>query len=193
MDTVMDDTVLERALQDPEFAYVSAEAMGPSLWKAIHNITRVYVPTPEKMQALAAFMDSLAVLLPCSVCAQHFQALAPTLKVDSSLAALKWGIDVHNSVNKRLNKPVLSYKEAVRLIGSGGGSGATSSFNPAPALAAAPTKSATNTGLWAGLILSIVAALACVVGMVFVITRRQKAMTTVSRRNVSTFVSQPPA
>ena len=184
MSKTSDTAVLEAALKDPVFAHVSAENMGPSLWKAIHNITRVYVPTPEKEAALKAFISALAVLLPCSVCAQHFQALAPTVQTDTSVAALKWGIDVHNLVNKRLNKPVLSYSEAVKAIAAGdsvGGNVAKNSTDMCPCSEPSPCPKAqgcSNTGLWAGLGVTIAVSVLCVVALVFVLKRKSNTTRT---------------
>jgi hypothetical protein len=186
-----DIAVLEAALKDPAFAHVSAENMGPSLWKAIHNITRVYVPTPEKEAALKAFISSLAVLLPCSVCAEHFKALAPTVQTDTSVAALKWGIDVHNLVNKRLNKPVLTYAQAVKAISDGDTVSSSTAAGMCPCAvdvdtvkhAAKPVSvhaasSASNTGLWAGLGVAIGVAIICVVALAFVLSRRSNTTRT---------------
>jgi hypothetical protein len=121
MTTPESDAPLTAALADPAFTHVSAEVMGPSLWASIHNIARAYEPTAEKQAAMRAFLSSLAVLLPCGVCGQHFGALAPTAPVDSKHSLFKWTVDTHNAVNARLHKPVLSYAsavQAVRAIGS---------------------------------------------------------------------------
>lgn len=111
-----DDTALEDALCARNFCEISAAEMGPAIWKTIHDVTRVHDPTPERQEALRQFISSLALLLPCSKCSEHFQVLAEGVQTDTRLAALKWGIDAHNAVNARLGKPVLSYKEAVRHI-----------------------------------------------------------------------------
>ena len=111
---------LAAALQRPAFTTVAADAMGPPLWASIHNIARAYEPTPEKQAAVRAFLQSLAVLLPCSVCAQHFAALAPTARLGSAYDLLKWTVDTHNAVNARLHKPTLSDAQAVLAMEKNG-------------------------------------------------------------------------
>jgi FAD-linked sulfhydryl oxidase len=113
------DTEIIDACQSLSFCTMTASEMGPSLWKAIHNITRGYTPTPEKKEALKTFLNALAVLIPCHTCAHHFKDIAPTVQVNSKEDAVKWGIDAHNLVNKRLGKPVMTYNEAIQAMSGG--------------------------------------------------------------------------
>jgi hypothetical protein len=87
---------------------------GPLQWRTLHQLLRGYpnAPTPAHETALREYTAALATLLPCSICATHWASLAPTVATTSRLAAMKWGVDVHNTVNKRLGKPLLSYAEA---------------------------------------------------------------------------------
>jgi hypothetical protein len=87
---------------------------GPLQWRTLHQLLRGYPnePTPAHETALREYTSALATLLPCSICATHWATLAPTVQTASRLAAMKWGVDVHNTVNKRLGKPVLTYAEA---------------------------------------------------------------------------------
>ena len=91
---------------------------GPVQWLAIHQLLRGYPrnPMPSTQAALKAYLAALAHLIPCSICASHWADIAPTVDTSSRAAALKWSIDVHNEVNKRLKKPVLSYAEAVATL-----------------------------------------------------------------------------
>jgi hypothetical protein len=74
------------------------------------------LPTDATKQALRNYLDALVYLIPCPSCAEHWREIAPTVDTSSRVAALKWSIDVHNAVNKRLQKPVLSYAEAIRAL-----------------------------------------------------------------------------
>jgi hypothetical protein len=172
----MDAAVLAAAVKDPEFTQVPAAAFGPPFWTAIHNITRTYAPTPEKAAALRSFMESLAVLLPCSLCSEHFAKLAPTVATDSTLSAVKWGIDTHNSVNKRLGKPVYSYAEAVKLIKSQSPSkGKDQSLCPCNLSndSNATTPVCKYGGYIAGLVILGGFLLACVVALLLIIRRKK--------------------
>jgi hypothetical protein len=106
---------VQKAMSDPDFVYVSAEDMGPSQWTSLHNIARTL--TLEKMGAFKEYVKNMATLLPCGVCSAHFRKLVvDTLSATTPQEALTWTIDVHNAVNKRLGKPVLSYAQALASI-----------------------------------------------------------------------------
>lgn len=106
---------IQKAMNDPDFVYVSAEDMGPSQWTSLHNIARTL--TPDKMDAFKEYTRNMAILLPCGVCSSHFRKLVTdTLHATTPQEALKWTIDVHNAVNQRLGKPVLSYAQAIAAI-----------------------------------------------------------------------------
>jgi hypothetical protein len=87
--------------------------LGPSVWKALHNLSRGYEPTPEKQQAAKQLFQNLGVLFPCGRCGRHIREVAETVEVGSRVGFIKWLIDFHNSVNKRTGKPVLTYAQAV--------------------------------------------------------------------------------
>lgn len=89
---------------------------GPLQWQTLHQLLRGFEPTPDKRQALEAYVGALVHLLPCDTCAQHWSSLSRTVDTSSRTAALKWSIDAHNAVNARLGKPVLTYAEAVEAI-----------------------------------------------------------------------------
>ena len=106
---------VQKAMSDPNFVYVSAEDMGPSQWTSLHNIARTL--TPEKMGAFKEYVKNMATLLPCGVCSAHFRKLVvDTLSATTPQEALAWTIDVHNAVNERLGKPVLTYAQALTSI-----------------------------------------------------------------------------
>jgi hypothetical protein len=91
---------------------------GPLQWMTLHQMVRGFPdnPSPEKQEALKAYIMALVHLLPCSICATHWKDIAPTVKTGSKAEALKWSIDVHNAVNKRTGKPELSYRDALDVI-----------------------------------------------------------------------------
>ena len=91
---------------------------GPLQWMAMHQMARGFPhnPTPEKQAAVKAYMVALVDLLPCSICAMHWGQIAPHVRTESRNAFLKWTIDVHNKVNKRTGKPVLTYPQALDTI-----------------------------------------------------------------------------
>ena len=98
---------------------------GPFFWHTIHIVALGYPknPTYTDKKCAKEFYESLAYLLPCNICRQHYKdnliknPLTPFL--DSRTDLIKWTVDIHNSVNKMLEKPewtleeVLAYYERV--------------------------------------------------------------------------------
>lgn len=96
---------------------------GPFFWHTIHLVAISYPknPTYTDKKCAKEFYESLAHLLPCAVCREHYSShlaenpLTPFL--DSRTDLLKWTILVHNKVNQSLGKrewtleEVLSYYE----------------------------------------------------------------------------------
>jgi hypothetical protein len=84
---------------------------GPFFWHTIHIVALGYPknPTYTDKKCAKEFYESLAHLIPCSICRQHYKEnldknpLTPYL--DSRKDLLKWTIDIHNTVNKMLGKP----------------------------------------------------------------------------------------
>lgn len=114
---------LQVALSSPHagFGASGPACWGPLQWMAMHQLVRGYPrdnPTQAQKEALVTYMTSLAEIMPCSLCADHWRAIAPTVAGATSnrYSALKWTIDVHNAVNARLGKPVLTYGQAVAAI-----------------------------------------------------------------------------
>ncbi len=156
---------IKKAMTDPEFVYVSAEEMGPSQWMSLHNVARTL--TPEKMQTFKQFVQAMAALLPCGVCSSHFRKLvSETLQASTPAEALQWTIDVHNAVNKRLGKPVLTNAQAIRAIRQGSKNSIADSPSPAAPCATI------NTFGYVFMALFIITALALVGVLVFVKKRR---------------------
>ena len=98
---------------------------GPFFWHTIHIVALGYPknPTYTDKKCAKEFYESLTYLLPCAICRQHYKEhliknpLTPFL--DSRTDLIKWTVDIHNSVNKMLEKPewtleeVLAYYERV--------------------------------------------------------------------------------
>lgn len=92
---------------------------GPFFWHTIHIIALGYPKNPTYTDKKCAkdFYESLAFLLPCSVCREHYKEhitkkpLTPFLDTRKDL--LQWTIDIHNEVNKMLGKPEWTMEEVV--------------------------------------------------------------------------------
>lgn len=95
---------------------------GPIFWMTIHIVALGYSETPTFAEKRAAkeFFEGLQFLLPCAICREHYREhltekpVSPFL--DSRKALFSWTVALHNSVNKKLNKPTVTETEALQYI-----------------------------------------------------------------------------
>ena len=91
---------------------------GPAGWKFLHSLTFAYPnsPTLEQQRSADLFFSSMANLLPCDACQEHYREEIARHPADTrSQATLSaWLVDLHNRVNARLNKPIFSYAQAAQ-------------------------------------------------------------------------------
>lgn len=99
---------------------------GPATWKTIHTIASAYPdePADRHRRAMFSFLTSLPDLLPCGECGRHMRLMLedgmgglPPLntqndyRLSSRDEAFGYTVQMHNTVNKRLGKPVHSLDE----------------------------------------------------------------------------------
>ena len=88
---------------------VSPAKFGPYFWGALHLACL-------GGGDLKAFVDAFPSALPCGACGEHFKEVLQTFPYPEGeidpLKLFMWSVDVHNVVNKRLDKPLVSYQEA---------------------------------------------------------------------------------
>lgn len=97
---------------------------GPAGWHFMHTVTMTYpeVPSDQDKERYRIFFESIASVLPCPACRRHYLENLKKLpiRLDSRADLFKWLIDIHNEVNKKNKKPVLSYDEAFEAIKKNG-------------------------------------------------------------------------
>lgn len=98
---------------------------GPFFWHTIHIVALGYSknPTYTDKKCAKEFYESLAFLIPCPICREHYKEHIISSPIntflDSRTDLIKWTIDIHNKVNKITGKPewtleeVLSYYEKI--------------------------------------------------------------------------------
>lgn len=89
---------------------VTPSVWGPILWGAIHLTCLAGSATPE-------FIHAFADALPCPSCSQHFKELLNETPFPSSsdpLILFEWSVNIHNKVNARIGKPVISVEQALK-------------------------------------------------------------------------------
>ncbi|AYV85396.1 MAG: putative FAD-linked sulfhydryl oxidase [Satyrvirus sp.] len=99
------------------------EVWGKSAWSFFHFVTLGYPenPTEDDKKKYFEYVQMLQYVLPCSKCRKnltnHLKKYPLTKKALSNRTSfVKWGIDLHNIVNYHINKPMLTYAEAMEQI-----------------------------------------------------------------------------
>ena len=63
-----------------------------------------------------SLFESISHTMPCALCRKHFSAYLKKFPITKATNIFKYTVDLHNDVNRQLNKPVLSLKEAYNKI-----------------------------------------------------------------------------
>jgi len=102
---------------------ITPEVWGPHGWKFIHYVTLGYPENPTQIQKdkYQAFFILLKDVLPCALCANHYKENLQHYPLNDQILNsrekfIKWGIDIHNNVNKSNKKPILDYTTAYNMI-----------------------------------------------------------------------------
>ncbi len=92
---------------------------GPHVWAAIHLIC---LGAPESFSGsdtsgYRAFFTHLASILPCEACREHLRANLKETSIEAALSGgreslFKWSVQLHNTVNGQLGKPIMPYEQA---------------------------------------------------------------------------------
>lgn len=94
---------------------------GPMFWHTIHVVALSYPSNPNYAQKRAAkeFYESMAELIPCPMCREHYKEhlkklpLSPHLDRRDDL--FRWTVQLHNEVNILLKKPIVSETESINF------------------------------------------------------------------------------
>jgi hypothetical protein len=88
---------------------------GPIFWKFLHEISFQFPqnPTDQEKKSHENFLLNLKYFIPCYTCKNDFQKYIsqnPPI-LNSKKNFVKWTVDLHNHVNKKLGKREYSYEE----------------------------------------------------------------------------------
>jgi hypothetical protein len=99
------------------------DVWGPHGWKFLHFVTLGYPYNPSNniKETYYNFFNHFAKVIPCSICANHFQQNLKKHPLDETVLSSKenlinWGIDIHNEVNLSHGKKIYSYEEGLKNI-----------------------------------------------------------------------------
>ena len=99
------------------------DVWGPHGWKFIHFITMGYPdePTIEDKKTYKNFFEMLGNVIPCRICGDHYKSHLKKHPIDNEIlrnkeSLMKWGVNIHNIVNKNNGKKVYSPEEGIAEI-----------------------------------------------------------------------------
>ena len=91
------------------------ELWGPAMWLMIHLVAH---SSPGNVHIFQRMMTALARAIPCETCKTHLSDYLRQHPIRNNNNIFQWSVDLHNAVNERLGKDVVSLEEATRLIRS---------------------------------------------------------------------------
>ena len=102
--------------------HIANKQWGTTLWPFIHTITVIDYDTPSFQQRMTeSVIESLrgiSAIIPCKSCAADYDAFFKT-RVDKRehkrLELFYLYVDFHNSINQKINKPIVSYADALLM------------------------------------------------------------------------------
>jgi len=90
---------------------------GPPGWTFLHTITFNYKPSEENKKKYLNFFNSLETVLPCPYCCSSFGTYAKAIPIeeyiDTKEGLIYWLYVIHNLVNQKTCKPLVSYKSVI--------------------------------------------------------------------------------
>ena len=95
---------------------------GSKFWFVMHTVAEFYpqYPNTDDMANAKNFYTSLRHLLPCPSCAEHYSDLLLKYDIDNHLTSkdslMRYVNMLHNEVNKRIGKPLVSYEQYLQNL-----------------------------------------------------------------------------
>jgi len=111
----------EKQIRESRVPLPDPRYWGSKFWFVMHTTAYFYpeTPTTDEMHAAKNFYESLRLLLPCPGCAQHYAGLLQKKPIDNAISSrmslITWVNEIHNEVNRRLGKPIVSIEEYLMM------------------------------------------------------------------------------
>lgn len=96
---------------------IRPEKWGPLLWGALH----VSALSCTDRRNFVNFVEAYKGIIPCMACKKHFEDVLINNPV-SMTNLFEWSVDVHNMVNERIGKSLMTYEQAYEKWTSDGSS-----------------------------------------------------------------------
>ena len=111
----------EKLVRESQVPLPDPRYWGSKFWFTMETVAYFYPnhPTTDEMLSAKQFYESLRVLLPCPGCASHYSKLLEEIPVDGAVTSrsnlIAWVNKIHNEVNRRLRKPIVSLEEYLMM------------------------------------------------------------------------------
>lgn len=117
------ETVIETPPMPETVSQSDPKVWGPKYWYTFHMAAANYPidASPITAKRMKGFLMAIPYILPCEACRIHASAYIEKHfdKMDDIVSGreklFRFFVDMHNMVNARLNKPILSYEEAFKI------------------------------------------------------------------------------
>ena len=98
---------------------LAPDVWGNNGWAFIHYVALGYPDDPSMLDInnYKNFYINIGNVLPCHTCKKHYNTMIANNPPDTKSrdTLFKWTVDIHNEVNKRLNKKTINYHEALNI------------------------------------------------------------------------------
>lgn len=100
---------------------MNPDIWGPGAWTFLHTITLNYPKNPNQdiINSHKYFFTLLKDVIPCDKCRLHYSEYLNNNPIDNVLNNKKdfilWLNNLHNIINERNNKPIMSFNEMIKL------------------------------------------------------------------------------
>lgn len=97
---------------------IEPTVFGPYMWATIHYVALGAPATFDEKDKVKykTFYGQLPGIIPCATCSEHFIGVLNKYPIDAALRSsaelFQWTVTIHNDVNTRLGKPVMTIEEA---------------------------------------------------------------------------------
>lgn len=88
-----------------------------AIWKSLHNLSFKYSdkPSDKSQKLIFNLLTQVITKIPCVECRRHYQGYIKNYDMDNicktRVILILWLIELHNNINKRLNKEIFPYKK----------------------------------------------------------------------------------
>lgn len=95
-----------------------------TFWEFLHTMSLYPLGFSSDISTVIEVIHSLHFMIPCSECKEHFTDFKRTnnlhnyYEIDNRLGIFRWTVDLHNYVNEKIGKPILSFDEALQIWAS---------------------------------------------------------------------------